>query len=113
MPRRVGRLDACGRFVYANKSGSVFFMEDGHRVRMHGNTRWTTDSQTQMRGSRPIQHSMSHRVHDTFFGDSEEDEQLALAIAISLADQEGNQDCPSYAKFIELVDCLSRGDHMV
>ena len=44
MPLRVGTLDTMGLAVYQNADGTLWFREDGVRVKVHGNARWTTSS---------------------------------------------------------------------
>ena len=99
MPHRVGTLDTLRLAVYENGDGAVWFRDGGVRVKVHGNTRWTTSSGEARRGQ---VHSPPYLSRQNAWNDSgtsgsgegsgdddqEEDEeraQLARAIAASLA----------------------------
>ena len=79
-PRRVGKLEVLGLVVYMNTgNGSIFFNEDGLRVRVHGNLRWKTLDGHLMRGQQTPPGSRGGQVrHDRIDeesdADSEDDE---------------------------------------
>ena len=53
MTNRVGTTVHTSLAVYARGDGSLYFMEDGLRIDMHGSTLWRTKSNnTLMRGSK-------------------------------------------------------------
>ena len=98
MPQRVGTLDTLRLAVYQNAGGALFFREDGLRVKVHGNTRWTTLQGESRRGqaNSPPPISRQNAWNDSRSSDSsegsdddeeqpEEDDELARAIAASLA----------------------------
>ena len=103
MPLRVGTLDTLGLAVYQNADGTLFFREEGVRVKVHGNARWTTSSGEARRGqvraapfvarqdswgSSEVSGSDSEGegLHDS---EADDRRQLAEAIAASLAGQAG------------------------
>ena len=97
-PTRVGTLETLNLTVYANKDGTLFFNEDGSRVRLHGNMKWVSDSNVLMRGSRPLQ-APPHANADATV-DELEAQELALAIAASLQEatqpvEADNEDAPA------------------
>ena len=47
---RVGTLRAVGLAVYARADGSLYWLEDGCRVPVHGNTKWVSLDGKTMRG---------------------------------------------------------------
>ena len=84
--------DARSKAVYA-RSGGFFFLLDGARVAVGGTQRWTTNEGVAMRGANP---------HVPLAGeapiappaqalDAIEEEELAMAIAASLADGGGGE----------------------
>ena len=84
-PRRVGTLNALGLAVYERADSSLYF-NDGGRVDLHGNTKWTTTdahplgAHVQMRGKRPLD-----RRGPAFRGASRGfDEDMRRAIAASM-----------------------------
>ena len=104
MPQRVGTLDTLRLAVYENADGTLFFREDGVRVRVHGNTRWTTSSGQARRGHMRTSPTVSRQdsLDSSDMGGSDSDEgdgpddseaddrrQLAEAIAASIAGQAG------------------------
>lgn len=79
-PFRVGTVDALGLALYANPSnGSLFYKEDGLRVPLHGNTKWTTTDGRAMRGKSPA-------VPNVAYDQDQEELDLRAAIAASLSE---------------------------
>ena len=75
-PRRVGKLEVLGLAVYMNtgRNGSMFFNEDGRRVRVHGNMKWKTLDGHLMRGQQTPPGSRGGQVrHDRSDQESDED----------------------------------------
>ena len=100
MPHRVGTLDTRRLAVHQNADGTLFFREDAVRVKVHGNTRWTTLRGVSRRGQANSPPSISQQApwHDSESSDSsdgsdddeeqpgeDDEQQLARAIAASLA----------------------------
>ena len=52
MATRIGTTITTGLAVYQRADGSLFTMEDGLRVDMHGSTMWKTKANKMMRGER-------------------------------------------------------------
>eukprot|EP00966_Prymnesium_polylepis_P136760 3159825-Prymnesium_polylepis.1 len=83
--RRVGTVDNPGSArqisVYENSKG-YYIKLDGLREKLHGNMRWTTTSGVEMKGR--TQHVQQPPA--AWSEDAWEDDDLAIAIAASLAD---------------------------
>ena len=91
MAQRVGNLWMTGRTVYSNKDGSLFSMDQGVRVRLHFNQRWTTSTGIRMRGQTPLGSPLPYDEDDESDSagedggtDDDERRQIELAIAASL-----------------------------
>lgn len=94
MASKVGLLDnpqlydARSKAVYARTAGGFFFLLDGARIAVGGTQRWTTNDGIAMRGN--VLHMPTSE--DNAFSDGEqaldtvEEEELAMAIAASLAE---------------------------
>ena len=97
-------LDTLRLAVYETADGTLFFREDGMRVRVHGNTRWTTSPgqarRGHMRTSPTVSRQDSLDSSETSGSDGDEGDgpddseaddrrQLAEAIAASVAGQAG------------------------
>ena len=75
-PRRVGKLEVLGLAVFMNtgRNGSIFFNEDGRRVRVHGNMKWKTLDGHLMRGQQTPPGSRGGQVrHDRSDQESDAD----------------------------------------
>ena len=57
MPTRVGTLLHLSLSVYARADGSLFWMDDGLRVDLHGAMLWHTLSNVKMRGPHRVSSS--------------------------------------------------------
>ena len=80
MPRRVGTVNSTGLAVYENTGGSKYYNDEGKRVRLHGNTKWTMSQGRPMRG---MSASLGERPPSPELSDTEE-EQIVRAIEASL-----------------------------
>jgi hypothetical protein len=90
MPRRatcrVGTLCTLKLAVYERASdGSLYFMEDGRRIDLHGNQKWCRTDGRHMRGYR-----FDHAELPSFSSESDdgEDDDMAQAVAASLQSEE-------------------------
>lgn len=101
-PRRVGTVDTLGLALYTNTGGSLFYKEDGVRVSLHGNQKWTTTDGRAMKGTsahnvstsiprrlQPTRRDEADSLSDYSSEDSDdarEERDIAAAIAASLQD---------------------------
>ena len=87
--------DARSKAVYA-RSGGFFFLLDGARVAVGGTQRWTTNEGVAMRGANPHVPLAGEAVavvsEEAHALGAIEEEELAMAIAASLADADGAHD---------------------
>ena len=90
---QVGKLDhpesygAASKAVYAFSSGAGYFiLVANRREKLHGNTRWTTSTGVAMRGR--LLYAASPRVRSLPERDYDEEEDIDLAIARSLAEMD-------------------------
>ena len=111
MPCRVGTVLSTGLAVYQNKDGSKFWMDDGKRVKLHGNTKWKTSSGQLMRGSTlddtlddVLSDSGYFYAPDSVYLDApDSDDGLAQAIQASLVGSDG----PVAAEGVTCSICLT------
>ena len=54
MSSRVGTLDYTGLALYKRTDNTLYWMDDGIRVDLHGATLWTRNNGVKMRGARPV-----------------------------------------------------------
>jgi hypothetical protein len=92
-PHRIGTLTTLGLALYERRDGSLFFLEDGRRVDLHGNQRWTSVDGRHMRGHSQIGQIASGSASESMSSDSsdgsgEDDDDLEAAIAASLETEE-------------------------
>ena len=108
MPSRVGVLVSRGVSVYRNGDGSLFFRSGNPRRRtpVHGNHLWVTTSNVLMRGRVPfVAATRDNNGEADSEGEEGEEEQLAVAIAMSLGEE---ADTGEHAVAVEGGDDLSR-----